>query len=232
MPWQAEEMKPGDRVAQAGVALVEQALFADGGTFPDSLSGLIKLPDRNGRVELNLPGVEFVNSQRQHDSDGSLLNTKVYHENIDTITDAKGQKVQTVDEQAQGFLLDINASNKYAWCRKIVRDGKGDLQYQLQGNCSATTMNGVFKDASFLIYDHTGRQLPVQIHIVGQATGVDSLKISASTIYADQAGVPIPDSTGRPQVLGVVEANITVDPNKPTGAKIELKRAGRTLDSL
>ena len=36
MAWQPEEMKPGDRVAQAGITLVEQALFDDAMRLPNS----------------------------------------------------------------------------------------------------------------------------------------------------------------------------------------------------
>lgn len=234
MPWEKEDLKAGDRVAQAGVALVEQALFADRNTFPNKIEGSINLPDKNGSVQLDLPNVEFVNTVRQHDKDGGASNTKVYHENIDTITDKNGKKVQTIDEQSQGFLLDVNSTNTYPWCKTIVRNGDGILKYQTQGICNVTTQNGVFKDATFIVLDSDGKQLPVQIHIVGQATGPDSLKVSATTIFADKDGKPIVDvTTGRPQVLGKIEATLTVDPDNPQrGARIKMEKAGRELSSL
>ena len=234
MAWEKEDLKTGERVAQAGVALVEQALFAEGKNFPNKVEGNIKLPDRNGNVQLNLPDVEFVNTMRQHDSDPPSVKTKVYQENIDTISDKNGKKLQTIDEQRQGFLIDINSTNRFEWCKTIVRNGEGVLQYQTQGTCNVTTQNGVFKDATFNVFDSQGKQLPVQIHIVGQATGPDSLKVSATTVYADKDGRPITDATsGKPLVLGTIEATISVDPENPQqGAKVKLSREGRTLSSL
>jgi hypothetical protein len=50
--WERQDIKPGNSVPQAGVVLVEQALFADATSFPKTAVGQIKVPDKDGRVEI------------------------------------------------------------------------------------------------------------------------------------------------------------------------------------
>lgn len=228
MSWQNEDLKPGDRVAQAGLVLVEQALFNDAMNVP--AQGVLKTPDRNGNVEINAPGFsEFVNSMRQHDSDGSSTTARAYHEDIDTVKDSSGRKLQTLDEQDQAYLLDIVTTNKWD-TRAILRDGNGALQYQLQGKTNITTKDGKFRDDAYIVFNPNGDQLPVRIEIVGQATpDGNGLTITATSSYADDKGNAIPGWDGKPQVLGTVVETITADPSNPTGAAFTLKKTGTPL---
>ena len=228
MAWQPEEMKPGDRVAQAGITLVEQALFDDAMRLPNSFSGEIKKPDASGLVEINSAFPEYVHTMRQHDADGGIVNAKAYHENIDTVTDARGWKLQTIDEQEEGFLLDINRTNQFM-CKTIVRDANGSLQYQLQGVCAATPKDNKFKDDAYFVFNGQGQQLPIRLELVGKATGPDSLTVTATTMLADPTGKIIAGTDGKPQILGTVKADLVVDPNNPTGARFNLKRTGTPL---
>lgn len=229
MSWQSEDMNPGDRVAQAALTLVEQALIADTMKFPGKVNGQIKIPDEKGNVVITAPVVEIVNSKRQNDEEGGVLGPKVYHENIDIVTGANGSKLQTIDEQAQGFVLDVATVNKWD-CRTIMRGPDGNLQYQLQGKCLTKARAGKFKDDAYIVFDGKGAQLPLRLELVGKIIGDSKLEIKATTMLADKDGNPTLDQNKQKKVLGSVEMKLSIDSPASEAINFLLTRTGSPFD--
>ena len=222
MAWENINLKDNDRIAQAGIALVEQALLADATTYPPQASGNLKLNSRDGKVQIDNPTNEFVKNKLQADHDG----TTIYLENIASFTDASGRTVQTIDQQQAGDFLATNVTNKIN-NKTIVRGADGSLQYQMMGQSGFTPKDGVFRDDTLIITDGNGNQLPLQLHLTAQAKG-SMIDILATTTLADADGKQIVDANGKPTILGTVEAIVNVNTTDKT-AQYKLLRTGAPL---
>lgn len=221
-------MSDGDRVTQAALALVQQAIFDK--SFKDGTSGEIKIADpQSGKVEITTPqGSEFVNTDRKGGEDGDWLNRKIYQENVDTITDENGKQVLAIDEMDTGHALVLAGAHKFDDCKTEIKGPGGELKEQLINGVVAEPQyplpDGKFKEAAFKHADEKGNLQKEQIVLLGQFTDDNTMKVIASTNATDKDGTVLTWPDGSPQELATVSCTVTINPENPTGTKYTINR--------
>jgi hypothetical protein len=230
LAWQPEGMSNSDRIAQAGIDVVQQALFNS--AFPDQSTGQIKLADQSGKVEITTPnGSEFVTASRQHAEDGDVMNRRAYHDNFDTVTDSNGQTVLTIDDYRSGTALSIGVQNQYDQCERTFSAANGDPQYKLESGMSLaqSTQDGVFEDGLYKLVAPNGDSLPIGVEITGRLTGPESSSITATTVSLDEKGNVATGADGKPAILGSVQCNLAQDAQDANAVTYTVQRSGSPL---
>ena len=248
-------LSDGDRVTQAAVALVQQALVDK--SLKDQMSGQIRISaDHADKVEItNLPtGKEFVRSERRGSrSDGSSM--IAYYEDRDIVSDRDGKQLFSIDELDSGNVFKSRVVTGYFdTCQQTISGKDGQL---LNGFLKGVSLvpqdplpdDGRFKESVFHATDDKGTDLMTELVVVGKITGSDSASVTATLITTDKDGNPlfwapenngttvVPDKDGnpvtvktegeqKPKILGTIECDLNLDPNDAQGANYKLKRDG------
>lgn len=195
------DIKPQDRIAQAGILLVEQAgmsLLSDAYKFPEQTRGHIDSVGADGTLQMSGSVNETIKSTlvAKHEEHGSYMGLWNHTE----IKDQRGN-TQTVDQVMGGDLLVVLTNNRLA-NHIDFKDSNGQLQYQMEGQTQFTPKDGVINDSSSTISDADGNYLG-EMHIVAKPSAKqrNGLEITATFKYHDT-------------YLGDVGAFMILDPDK------------------
>jgi hypothetical protein len=222
------ELKPEDRMAQAGIVLVEQvgmSLFSDAYSFPKTTQGHMQTVDRDGTLKIDGPVDELVKTSMMFKKDESTTQFGTW--NHLEATDGSGKSLAKVDQVNMGFLLDVLLSGKMG-SHTDFRGSDGRVQFSLDGltvltphDSSAGTMSGktlpdpgkpYTNDTTSTIKDADGNYVG-DVHVTARPTGKGNvLDINATYNYKDT-------------YVGDIEAIITVDPANHNKASFEIKKA-------
>lgn len=232
-----EAMTNADKVTQAALVLVEEALFSNGSYAPPA-AGKIMLPDANGQVKID-SSQQYVSSGRGKEQvySGSRDFYLDDRQAFNRIQDSSGQTVQTIEEHYHANILRPGSTPYQALM--VVRGPNGDIQYELRGrNSSCASSSGMmnpcrreYLNQDFRVYDNLGRQLPVQVHLSGSETTDNRLQLSAKIIREQKNG-----NSGLPDlvVVGEVTATLGLDPTQaqPDHAILQFQKQGIMLGQI
>ena len=179
------DIKPQDRIAQAGILLVEQAgmsLLSDAYKFPEQTRGHIDSVGADGTLQIDGSADETMKSSllAKHEDRGTYMGLWNHTE----IKDRQG-KTQVVDQVMGGDMLVVLVNNRLA-NHIDFKDDNGQVQYQMEGQTQFTPKDGVINDSTSTISDASGNYLG-EVHIVAKpaAKQANSLEITASYKYHD-----------------------------------------------
>lgn len=179
------DIKPQDRIAQAGILLVEQAgmsLLSDAYKFPEQTQGHVDSLGGEGTLNISGPVDETLKSSlvAKHEDRGTYMGLWNHTE----IKDKQGNS-QVVDQVMGGDMLVVLVNNRLA-NHIDFRDNSGQVQYQMEGQTQFTPKDGVINDSTSTISDANGNYLG-EVHIVAKpsAKQPNGLEITASYKYHD-----------------------------------------------
>lgn len=205
------EMKPGDRIAEAGILLAEQAgmaLISDAYRFPQVLSGTIKPEGSDGTLKIEGPVHQLVKTtmKERHDSGSTYFATWTHSQVMDPI----GRTLSTKDQVAGGDFLVVLTNNRLG-SHTDFKAADGNLKIQMDGQTQLTPKDGVIRDATNTITDAAGNYLG-EMRLVARPTQANVLNITASYKFKDT-------------YLGDVELVMTLDPKTQyTSADIQIQQ--------
>lgn len=230
-----EAMDNSDRIAQAALVLVEEALFSNGSQTPPANAKIMK-PDANNAVRIESSSPQYVGSARESYQEYSMLNGSYLDDRHagSRIMDGFGRPLQTIEERY--FAESLGPGKVPYRASMVVRGANGDLQYELRGtNASCPSSNGTMKPCrgenlsqDFEVFDNVGRKLPVLVHFGGGREN-DRLRLSATILKQVRNGDPVLVKT-----VGQVVATVGVDPtqSKPDYAELRLEKEGDMLGQI
>lgn len=193
------EMKPQDRIAQAGILLVEQAgmaLVSDAYKFPNTSTGHIQSIGNDGTLKIDGAFNETVKTTMKARHDDKSTYFAIW--NHTDVVDSLGQS-HNVDQINGGDFLTVLVNNRLG-SHTDFKANDGSTQLQMDGQTAFTPKDGVINDSSNVIKDAAGNYLG-EVHIVAKPTqNPNVLGIAAQYKYHDI-------------YLGDVGALITLDPN-------------------
>ena len=230
MAWEQVNIKDQDRLAQAGVALVEQTLFSNAENFPHNFQGHMALNRQNNAVEVTAPVHEFVLTDAQKDQDGTGVGAIIFGQETKTIVNDRGQKLQSYYESWKGNALD-NAVAHYSQMNMFVRDSDNSLLFKMAGVAlpqreALNSSFGTFKDDyTKVLQDGRGNAVPLQIHFSAYNMGNNQMDIVASVQNADAAGNPTTDSKGVATPPSTIEMILSIDQTN-SSADFRVKQTG------
>jgi hypothetical protein len=217
MAWEQVVIDDQNRLAQAGVALVEQTLFSNAENFPHNYQGHMALNGKNNAVEVTSPVHEFVLIDAEKDQDGTGIGATVFGQETSTIVNDRGQKLQSYYESWKGNALD-NAVTHYSQMNMFVRDSDNSLLFKMAGVAlpqkeALNSSFGTFKDDyTKVLQDGNGNTVPLQIHFSAYNMGNNQLDIVASVQNVDAAGNPTTDSKGVTTPPSTIEMILSIGP--------------------
>lgn len=177
------DIKPQDRIAQAGILLVEQAgmsLLSDAYQFPQQTRGHIDTVSGDGVLHITGPVDETMKTTltAKHEDHGTYMGFWNHTEN----KNSQGM-TQVVDQVMGGDMLVVLVNNKLA-NHIDFKDLNGQIQYQMEGQTLFTPKDGVINDSTSTISDADGNYLG-EVHIVAKpaAKTPNGLEITATYKY-------------------------------------------------
>lgn len=193
------EMKAGDRLAEAGILLTEQAgmaLISDAYKFPQVQRGTIKPEGNDGTLKIEGPVHQLLRTsmKERHDEGSSYFATWTHSDVMDPI----GRSLSSKDQIAGGDFLVVLANNRLG-SHTDFKAADGSTKLQMDGQTQLTPKDGVIRDAINTITDANGNYLG-EVHLVAKPTQPNVLNITASYKFKDT-------------YLGDVELVMTLDPN-------------------
>lgn len=228
-------MTDGDRVTQAAVAFVQQALKDQ--SIKSSTTGEIKITENDPeKVEITTPnGSEFVKTDRRvNANDGSTM--IAYYEDRDVISDPYDHQLFSIDEMDSGNIFQTKINGGYfTTCQATLSGIDGKL---LNGFVNGVSMapreelpeDGRFKESVFHVTDAAGRDLQEQVVVIGKFTGADTASVTATLIKTDKDGKPLTWEDDKTlQVIGSIKLDLTINPENPQGVTYNLTRDGMSL---
>lgn len=175
------EIKAQDRIAQAGILLVEQAgmaLLSDAYKFPQNTKGTIEAVGNDGTLKIEGPVNETMKSslvakREEHGSYMGLWNHTEINRNGQT---------QVVDQVMGGDFLVVLVNNKLA-NHIDFKNPDGSVEFQMEGQTTFTPKDGVINDSTSTVSDGAGNYLG-DVHIVAKPSKQpNGLEISAQYSY-------------------------------------------------
>lgn len=204
------EVKPADRLAEAGIVLVQQAgmaLLSDAYQFPASNTGKITPSGNDGTLSIQGPYSEYVKTFMKERDDGKAYFGTWTHTDI---LDAQKKKVSAKDEVNGGDFTVILVNNRLG-SHTDFKDGNGGLLFQMDGQTQLTPKDGVIRDAVNVLSDSSGNYMG-EVHLVAKPVAGNVLGIVAQYKHHDA-------------YLGDVELVMTLDPKTNyTSADIQIAK--------
>jgi hypothetical protein len=237
------ELTPANRIAQAGMVLVEQvgmSLLSDAYKFPENSKGQIKTVGNDNILKFDGPVDETVKTFMMYKQDEKTkeIGTWNHTESID----ADGKTQATIDQVNRGFLLDVLLTGKLG-SHTDFKGPDGAVQIKMDGFTVLTPKdltpgssppggswdlpmkgNVYVADSTNTISTPDGKYL-ADLHLTAKP-GAERNTLDIIATYTRKLdpppvvlpGQPVPG----PTQLGSVEMVITVDPNNQKNADYQL----------
>ena len=205
------ELKPADKLAEAGIMLVQQAgmsLLSDSYQFPQALRGKITPDDKDGSLNVQGPFNESLKTfmKERHDEKTTYFGTWTHTD----VMDQSHRNISTKDEVNGGEMMVVLATNRLGSHTDFKR-ADGSLQFKMDGQTQLTPKDGVIRDATNVFTDENGNYIG-EMHLVAKPVAGNMLGIAAQYKYHDT-------------YLGDVELVMTLDPNTQySSADIQLAK--------
>lgn len=220
------DLKPEDRMAQAGIVLVEQVgmtLLSDAYKFPQSTTSHIKAAD-DGTLTIDGPIDETIKTSMMFKKDDKTTQFGTW--NHTEMADASGKTFAKADQVNMGFLLDVLLTGKMG-SHTDFRAADGSILFSLDG---LTMLDPRDRSPGTM----TGRSLPDPGKPYTNDT-TSTVKDSAGNYLGDVHIVAKPDAQGnvldimatykyKNTYVGDIEAIITVDPKDHHNATLKIMK--------
>ncbi len=204
------EVKPADRLAEAGIVLVQQAgmaLVNDAYQFPVVSSGKIVPSGNDGTLSVKGPYDEYLKTFMKQRDDGKTYFGTWTHTDI---LDSQKQKNSVKDEVNGGDFTVILVNNRLG-SHTDFKDANGDTLFQMDGQTQLTPKDGVIRDSINVLSDNAGNYMG-EVHLVAKPVAGNVLDVTAQYRYHDT-------------YLGDVELVMTLDPKTNyTSADIQIAK--------
>lgn len=206
------ELKPADRIVEAGVLLAEQvgmSLVSDAYKFPEIQKGSIKPEGNDGTLRIEGPVHQLVRStmKSRHADQGTYFAVWTHTD----VSDRMGRSLSSKDQVAGGDFLVVLVNNKLG-SHTDYKSADGKLQMQMDGQTLFTPKDGVIRDITNTISDGQGNYMG-EMRLVAKPVQGNVLSIAAQYKFKDT-------------YLGDLELSFTLDPNTNyTSADFEIKQS-------
>ncbi len=193
------DLKPSDRLAEAGIMVVQQAgmaLLSDAYQFPQVTNGKMAPEGNDGTLRVEGPFNELLKTfmKERHDNNSTYFGTWTHTD----VTDRLGRSLSSKDEVNGGDFLVVLTNNRLGSHTEFKR-ADGSLQFQMDGQTQLTPKDGVIRDSVNTITDAAGNYIG-EVHLVAKPSQANVLNINAQYKFRDT-------------YLGDVELIMTLDPS-------------------
>ena len=178
------DLKPADRIAEAGVMIVQQAgmaLLSDAYQFPTVTGGKISPEGADGTLKVEGPFNELLKTfmKERHDDKSTYFGTWTHTD----VMDRMRRNLTGKDEVNGGDFLVVLANNRLG-SHTDFKLPDGTLAFQMDGQTQLTPKDGVIRDATNTITDSAGNYLG-EMHLVAKPTAGNVLNVTAQYKYKD-----------------------------------------------